>query len=341
MAKKHKHPEHENLERWLVSYADFITLLFATFTALYAIATADLAKMKDVTEAISSGFSRQSLMNGIQSVFQGKSAPTENVRPISRKEGEGDSVLGKFEAKTEGDITPIIDIQRSLKATVQQVNHEIKQAQNQAGQGGLGNIEVVQNERGISVRLDSRLLFDSGSAALKPSAIKALEAIAVRLRPISDKYPIHVEGHTDSLPIFSAMFPSNWELSTARAASVVRHLDRKFKFPKAALVPVGYADTKPIAPNSTVDGRAKNRRIEIQILTNEALQTPGMQPAVATEASGGKLPGGVQATGYTGPKTPYPDINAKPKATKTPIIFTDEAIVPPPPESQTGYSSGY
>src|SRR5690349_3203056 len=100
MAKKAKHPEHENLERWLVSYADFMTLLFATFTALYALAQTDIAQLKDVSEAIREGFEEQSIMSGIKTVLQGKSPPNRNPDPLSSEKGAGDGVIGKYESMT-------------------------------------------------------------------------------------------------------------------------------------------------------------------------------------------------------------------------------------------------
>lgn len=128
MAKKHKHPEHENLERWLVSYADFMTLLFATFTALYAMAQTDAAKLKDVSAAIREGFEEQSIMNGIKSVLQGNSPPSRNPDPLSQEKGAGPGVIGRFDSMTyqPGEVKSTQKLVDDLTSDLKNANHEIK-----------------------------------------------------------------------------------------------------------------------------------------------------------------------------------------------------------------------
>ncbi|HEY9746470.1 MAG TPA: OmpA family protein [Oculatellaceae cyanobacterium] len=299
MGKKAKHPEHENLERWLVSYADFITLLFATFTALYAMAQTDVSKLKDISEAIREGFEQQSIMNGIQSILQGKNPPSRNPDPLSTEKGAGPGILGKFESMTyrPGEIKSLKHMSYELRRDLQELNREIetfnqhlaseKGKQGQTAGKGEGEsaelpirpIEASIQERGIRVSFDSRLLFPPGGAALTPEAFRFLDKVAERLKKFSSGNMIHVEGHTDSLGISTAIFPSNWELSCARASSVVRYFISRHDYNPQALVAVGYGDSQPLASNATPEGRAKNRRVDIVIYTQKvsALVNPRLQ----------------------------------------------------------------
>ncbi|WP_373532314.1 OmpA family protein [Vampirovibrio sp.] len=302
MARKHKHPEHENLERWLVSYADFMTLLFATFTALYAMAQTDAAKLKDVSTAIREGFEEKSIMNGINSVLQGKSAPSRNPDPLSQEKGAGPGVIGRFDSMTyqPGEVKSTQKLVDDLTSDLKSANHEIKSlavggggskdgpnaeagqgkgagAAQQAGSGGgaeagdvpVRQVEVSVQERGIRISFDSRLLFGAGESTLQPYAYKFLDKVAARLKKF-DNRRIHVEGHSDNQPIATGQFPSNWELSCARSSSVVRFFAGRHQLNPAALVAVGYGDTQPISNNATAEGRARNRRVDI-IVYNEKM----------------------------------------------------------------------
>lgn len=327
MARKHKHPEHENLERWLVSYADFMTLLFATFTALYALAQTDAAKLKDVGQAIREGFEEQSILSGIKSVIQGQSAPTRNPDPLSSDKGAGPGILGKFDSMTyqPGEVKSVKKLARQLMNDLADLNRKIE-AENRLkslggaqGKGKEGTpkedpeapirpIEASVQERGIRISFDSRLLFAPGSATLQAAGLSFLDSVAVRLKKY-DNNRIHVEGHTDNQAIATTFFPSNWELSTARASSVVRYLIRRQQFNPASMVAVGYADTQPLAANNTPAGRSHNRRVDIilysarvsmllnprvQYLKEKALTSRSEMPQKAqkVEALPSKNPGG-------------------------------------------------
>lgn len=278
MGKKKKHEEHENLERWLVSYADFITLLFATFTALYALSVADLAKMKDVAQSIRDGFQSQSLISGINSIIQGKSAPSANTNPMSKETGEGEGLLGKHDSltMTKGDTKKTKNAVKNLKKTVSAVNAAIQGLKGKSGGGGndpklkTPGVELSVQERGIRISFDSSLLFDPGSALLKKEAMVALGGLAPELYDMSKTNFIHIEGHTDNTPISTGTYPSNWELSSARASSVVRYLVGKHNFDATHMAAVGYADTRALTTNATPQGRAKNRRIDIILYSYEA-----------------------------------------------------------------------
>jgi chemotaxis protein MotB len=159
-----------------------------------------------------------------------------------------------------------------------QGEHQGKGGTEEAGPGGsedasvpVRQIEVSVQERGIRISFDSRLLFGPGEATLKPYAYKFLDKVANRLKKF-DNRRIHVEGHTDSQKISTGQFPSNWELSCARSSSVVRFFANRHQFNAASLVAVGYGDTQPISNNATVEGRARNRRVDI-VLYNEKMSS--------------------------------------------------------------------
>ncbi len=303
MAKKHKHPEHENLERWLVSYADFITLLFATFTALYALSLSDVNKLKDIAAAIREGFEEQSIISGINSILQGSSPPSRNPDAIAPEKGSGAGVVGKFESMTykPGEIKSMQEISTKLAQEVQSQNDTL-QKQNNQNNGNQGNdkdaqaaggkeaalytgegngagtedkntalrpIEASVQQRGVRVSFDSRMLFAPGSATLKQDAYKFLDGVAARLKKLDGSNVMHIEGHTDDIPISTAVFPSNWELSSARAGSIVRYLIEKQGFKPQSLVAVGYGASQPIATNKTAEGRAKNRRVDIVLYSQK------------------------------------------------------------------------
>lgn len=288
MAKKAKHPEHENLERWLVSYADFMTLLFATFTALYALAQTDAAKLKAVGDAIREGFEEQSIISGIKSIMTGKSAPNKNPDPLSSQKGAGPGVIGKFDSMTykPGEIKSVKKLADQLSSDLQELNKELAKdaAAMKAGgatpdlekgiedsQAPIRQVEAAVQERGIRISFDSRLLFGPGSATLKSTGWKFLDTVAERLKKF-DMNRIHVEGHTDAQPISTVIYPSNWELSAARASSVVRYFIDRHQLNPASLVAVGYGATQPISNNTTPEGRSQNRRVDIVLYSEKMSQ---------------------------------------------------------------------
>lgn len=365
MGKKHKHAPHENLERWVVSYADFMTLLFAVFTALFAMAKAEVTEKQEVVEEIRQGFVDQSLMAGIKSIIQGKSAPNNNPNPLSQERGEGEGLMGDFKELTpqKGTVDPedqnkvgeegLDAIYQKLANELEEINKALQEgAQMAAGEGtgegtgkgagggqgngpdsggekglgagagaglgkegkggkptlddgggqqkgsgdrsgageknghgkggegagdssstdgskeGLNNVQVSADKRGVRIRFDSRILFHSGSASLRPEAKKALSLVAKKLEKYKGKYLFQVEGHTDNQRIRSSVYPSNWELSTARASSVVRLFINEFKYPAKVMSAAGYGDSRPIGDNKTAAGRSKNRRIEFLLFTD-------------------------------------------------------------------------
>ncbi|MCS6950081.1 MAG: OmpA family protein [bacterium] len=213
---------HENVDRWLITYADMITLLVALFVMLYAMSAVNQEKF---------GALAQSMRREFQTL----------------PEHQGGKVIGS------GHL-------------VEPLEQQVSQLERFLQETGLHTqVRVRQEERGIVISLLSDgTLFDLGSAELKPSARQVLDRVAQVLRQVPN--PVLIEGHTDNLPIRTAQYPSNWELSAARAARVLRYLVQRGGISPHRLTAVGYADTRPLVPNDTPANRAQNRRVDIAIL---------------------------------------------------------------------------
>jgi chemotaxis protein MotB len=289
MGKKHKHPEHENLERWLVSYADFITLLFATFVVLYALSQADITKLREASVSI-----RQAFHSSKPSIHKqsggGGGALKGDSNPHILKDF-GNSIMDKINPRyppNENQKGVSKPIEEAVKAANQEIAKQTpsppgtpKDSDSQKNPTETPPAQVVLQERGVLIRFASSLFFASGEAGLKPSAFKILDTVAPLL--ISSGSIIHVEGHTDDHPIASAIFPSNWELSCARASSVVRYFVTRHHLSPQNMAAVGYGETRPLATNGTPHGRQENRRVDIVILSSQAAGESDAGAAQKTE----------------------------------------------------------
>lgn len=250
MAKKKKHPEHENLERWLVSYADFITLLFATFVVLYALAQVDATDFAKLEESLKSAFSQSgSLFDGQQSIMDGS-----------------DSL---FDQQQANSFIPSLMLEYISPKYEEESFKEIKESiQKLTEAGELEGISTQITDKGLLITFDDKYLFAPASAYLDSNARKLLDKVGVL---ICKKFVLHsmrIEGHTDSDPIHSTQYPSNWELSAARASSVVRYMISRFKFSPSLFSAIGYADTRPLKTAISPKDPA-NRRVEILVLKNK------------------------------------------------------------------------
>lgn len=251
MAKKAKHPEHENLERWLISYADFITLLFATFVVLYALSQVDIKDFKALEDSIKQAFDAPSIMQGSQGVMQDSS----------------DSLFDTSQA--DSMIAPLMMEYMSQKYEEQSMKDIEKSVNDKIKSGEIDGVETIETDRGLIIRFDDDLLFKPSSAQLTESAKVKLDKIGAI---IAKKFILHnmrIEGHTDSQPVKSVIYPSNWELSASRASAVIRYYISRFSFMPSLFTAVGFADTRPVATNNAPFGQAKNRRVEILILKNK------------------------------------------------------------------------
>ncbi|BBP84235.1 flagellar motor protein MotD [Pseudomonas sp. No.21] len=277
MARRRHQEEHENHERWLVSYADFITLLFAFFVVMYSISSINEGKYKILSESLTGVFNQ----------------PDRSIKPIPVGEErprttESDKSMTQDSGSSDGDASdPLREITRNISDAFGDL---IKDEQ----------MTVRGNELWVEIELNSSLLFPSGDAIPANEAFTIIEKVAKILAPYEN--PVHVEGFTDNLPISTANYPSNWELSTARAASIVRMLSMDGVNP-ARLAAVGYGEFQPVADNATAEGRGRNRRVVLVISRNldvrravsgvgsanakpdGALQRAGTQPAPSPAAS--------------------------------------------------------
>lgn len=244
--RRQKHTEHENHERWLVSYADFITLLFAFFVVLYATATQNQEKQKKFESA---------LRTELRMMGSG-GASGQQQSAVSTGEGtEVIQLIDLFQQRNVGN--------GELQDYVEKLlNKNLSEEERKLAIGGLRHDTV-----GVRISLAASTFFPSAKAKLRRPALAALDKIAKFLKTAPNK--IVIEGHTDDEPVSGGEFESNWELGASRATSVVRYLVKVHGFDPKRLSAISYADTKPLVPNTTPENRAKNRRIEILIVNND------------------------------------------------------------------------
>lgn len=278
MARKQKHEEHENHERWLVSYADFITLLFAFFVVMYSISSVNDGKYRVLSDSLTAAFRQQPhSMTPIQ-IGDGTPAHAQGDSPLpgaqslialpvpvqSSPEAREKERIEKEKNKAEGKKLKPMDMPTFADPKMGEIADKIT-----AAMGGLIKddlIKVRRNDRWLEVEIKSSILFPSGSARLTPNAYPMLEELAKILAAFPN--PIHVEGFTDNVPIHSIAFLSNWELSAARAASVV-HLFMQTGVAPERMAAIGYGEFKAVGDNATAEGRAKNRRVILVIMPGE------------------------------------------------------------------------
>lgn len=279
MARKAKHEEHENHERWLVSYADFITLLFAFFVVMYSISSVNEGKYRVLSDSLTAAFRvAPHSMTPIQ-VGDQKPAHTPGEAPAP-----GSPSLIALPVPTisaPAAPMPVPEAKRDKQARPAEApdrsehrNPEAPVIDEIADQivGAMGDlirddlISVRRDARWLEVEIKSSILYPSGSAQLAQAAYPMLEELARILAAFPN--PIHVEGFTDNVPISTVQFPSNWELSAARAASVV-HLFTNYGVAPERMAAIGYGEYKPSADNATPEGRAQNRRVVLVIMGGE------------------------------------------------------------------------
>lgn len=247
--RRRREEEKENHERWLVSYADFITLLFAFFVVMYAISSVNEGKYRVVSNALNVAFKNVAITNnagGAAPVVVVQGPPPLPVRPsVSRQEkvAEQKKVEQRKKMKNVAD-----EIKDTLQPLIAQ-----------------GKVKLLETSRGVTVEINDSILFSPGQAALQAASVNAMRAIASVLARAD--FPITIEGHTDNIPIATTQFPSNWELSAVRATTVLR-LFNEGGVGAERLTAIGYGDTRPVETNTTIEGRARNRRVSILIDSN-------------------------------------------------------------------------
>lgn len=330
MSKKGRHEEHEheNEERWLISYADFITLLMALFIVMYAMSSADAGRFQKLAVSLSGAFNVPSrspidlpslpgrtgdtlapvikdrptppegakvpepnapeslntlveLENKLGGTQQGNPAATEAEKQAAMQAAQQQNAQQKdannpaqmAKANTEGELSDaVLDQARAQMAArdrqrLEQIKTQIDALLEQTGLAGQASVNISASGRVLNVRLPENLLFGSGSADLGPEAANVLDKMGL----IIDKsgQNVRIEGHTDNIPVRSGRFASNWDLATARATRVLMYLQQTNGIPASRLSAAGYGEHRPLAPNDTPEGRARNRRVEFVITAED------------------------------------------------------------------------
>ncbi|WP_295006495.1 flagellar motor protein MotD [uncultured Dechloromonas sp.] len=250
MARRRREEEHENHERWLVSYADFITLLFAFFVVMYAISSVNEGKYKVLSNSLTNAFKNTTGQPGGQPIATIQGAPLLPVKPIAKPDKLPDQK--KTEEKKTEQRQKMRNVADDIKNALQPLIAQ-------------GKVKLLETSRGVTVEINDSILFPAGQARLQPASISAMQAIAQVLA--DSDFPITIEGHTDNVPIATAQFPSNWELSAMRATTVLR-LFNDGGVGAERLTAIGYGETRPLETNTTLEGRARNRRVSILIDSN-------------------------------------------------------------------------
>ena len=231
-------------DRWMVSYADFITLLFAFFVVMYAFAKADQKKQMQVSAAIDSGFSSLGVFHDATSSPAEGAARAQTATPMNIVMNE--NVLSPARVKDD----------------LEHVRRELEQKL--SSQVSTHTISIQMGRDGLVISLREAGFFSSGSATPKPESLPALRQIAASLG--HTPYDLRIEGHTDNIPIHTTEFDSNWELSSARATRIARFFIDLNTISPERISAAGYAEFHPVAGNDTADGRAENRRVDLVVL---------------------------------------------------------------------------
>jgi len=250
-----KHAEHENHERWLVSYADFITLLFAFFVVMFATSQTDKAKAQAVSDSVKQALEGES-MKSVVAMVLGGTVDNKGQGSAQRNGPGGQTRVVKTEEKP-GD--KVVELLPSLEVLSKELEKEIKS----------GKLKISMGARGLTISFTQAALFPSGEDVIAQDTYPSIQKIAMAILRIPN--PVRMEGHTDSVPIHNSRFKSNWELSAARSIALLELL-HSFDVPRERMSIAGYAETAPVEDNDTEEGRQKNRRVDLVILNETGVK---------------------------------------------------------------------
>ncbi len=293
MKRKHA-AHHENHERWLVSYADFITLLFAFFVVMFATAQKDKTKQRIVAESVREALQHGQLATAIQGII--------NQRKVT-PDGKGDSRTHPDAAEPKNPSAKVppasvpsaaappaavppaaappankADLSSALATLNTILRKEVLQ----------GTVAIKMEDRGLVVSMRELAFFDSGDAAIHPASLPVIQKIADVIGALPNA--VRLEGHTDSVPIHNSRFRNNWELSTERSITLLEVLRDRFHVPEERMSVAGYADNAPVDSNDTHEGRMHNRRVDLVVLSPQALRQEPSPAPQATPAAVSKAP---------------------------------------------------
>jgi chemotaxis protein MotB len=255
-SRRRKAHTAENHDRWLISYADFITLLFAFFVVMFASSQTDKAKAQQMSESIRSALGKDRISSVVAGILGG--APGLKEQGNAGRKGPGGSM--KASAENASAAAKIAELIPSLQMLRSQLKGEIDR----------GMLQVSMEARGVVVSLRQAAFFPSGQDTIDAGTYATIQKLASVILAVPNK--VRLEGHTDAVPIHNARYRSNWELSAARGVTMLELLTTRYNVPESRLSVGGYAETIPIASNQTPEGRAQNRRVDIVILNENGLK---------------------------------------------------------------------
>lgn len=256
MPRKKKPQAHSNHERWMVSYADFVTLLFAFFVVMFATAKADSSKASEVSAAVRAALDEGKVSNVLKAFTAGvNKGRAKNASSAVSLRGTGLASNTANDQSAERLARAMLELLPSMELLKRELKPEIES----------GKVELHMEARGLAISFKQAAFFDSGSSDVKAAAITTIGKVGAALTSIPNA--VRLEGHTDSIPIHTDRFASNWDLSAARAIAVLDILTSRFQVPRSRLAIGGYAEVAPLASNATENGRSRNRRVDVVILS--------------------------------------------------------------------------
>jgi chemotaxis protein MotB len=275
MARKKRPPEPVNHDRWLISYADFITLLFAFFVVLFASSQADKGRAQEVSDAVTKALEGEHVSSIIAAVLGGAADKTGPGSALMHGPGGANKTVQEIPPDPKAQ--KMAELLPSLKVLSAELKNEIE----------AGRIQISMQARGLVISFAEAALFPSGEDAIAPEAYPGLEKVARAIAKLPNQ--VRLEGHTDARPIHTKRFRSNWDLSAARSIALMEVFTERFAVPRERLSIAGYADTAPVASNASEAGRARNRRADIVVLNDQGLigepaKSPG-EPVPAAPAA--------------------------------------------------------
>ncbi|WP_006786141.1 flagellar motor protein MotD [Thiorhodospira sibirica] len=276
MAKKKKCEDHQNHEAWAIPYADLMTLLLAFFVVMYAISVVNEGKYRVLSDSLVTAFRAPTQSEPVPIGELGRRVPMSTDEPAMVIAPLDDQIPSRRLEDILGDMD--IEGLSEAVALMSEMSDEIEEAMAPLIDADLINIH--RDRLWIEVEINTSILFASGSATLSPEAIPVLQKLAEILARFPNR--IHVEGHTDNVPISTVVYPSNWELSSGRAASVVHLFGRNGLDPEQ-MAAIGYGEFRPVADNATPEGRRKNRRVAVIIMAGKRQPTDTGRPELLRE----------------------------------------------------------
>ena len=329
MARRRKHEDHANHEAWAIPYGDLITLLLAFFVVMYAISSINEGKFRVLSDSLNAAFrGAPKTLEPVQVGEKSRGSGADiNMSIVQQNMIEGQprrmldaiAVDGVHQSGQPGKTPPSGDSEHPMAQQLARVASELEESLKSLVDADL--VAVRRHEFWLEVEIRTDILFPSGVATLSDKAIPALDALATTL--VKHPNPVRVEGHTDNRPISTKYYPSNWELSAARAASVVHRFQRAGVSADRLSV-IGFGEFRPAQSNDTAAGRDANRRVIIVILAGEGAPAPSDAAGMATEADRANAPAALPPLAAGSPVTPNPEQTTTP----APAVGTEPAPVP-------------